>query len=64
MLIKSMSNPNQNQPDQDSPRAVQELLPLEQVQITAGLPDEAKSKCLKLLEELLRQVIFDDQAKL
>lgn len=59
-----MSNEYQNQSDQESPRAMQDLLPLEQVQITNSLPEEARSKCLKLFEELLRQVILNNKTDL
>lgn len=53
-----MSQNQSSPPAENCPLQEQDLLPLEQVQITNSLPEETRAECQRLIEKLLRQVIL------
>ncbi len=60
-----MMNPIQVSPPPDCQSDhEQDLLPLQQIQITNHLPAEARCECQRLFEELLRQVVLQQNPDL
>jgi len=59
-----MSQNQSSLPAENCPGEEQDLLPLEQVQITNHLPAEVRGECQRLIEELLRQVILNQNTEL
>lgn len=59
-----MSRNQSSPPAEIFPGEEQDLLLLEQVQITNSLPEESRGECQCLIEELFRQVILEEKTKL
>ena len=59
-----MSQNQSSPPAESCSGEEQDLLPLEQVQITNSLPVETRGECQRMIEELLRQVILNQNTEL